>query len=308
MNNTFQNTNYYNDINAAYNAGVSKDTGTRDNLIKNLNNALSDSCEKYTKNPNVVKKVNSEGEVTDVEFDLEASIGKYKNNIEFSNSVREQLIQDEEEYFVTKYGSIVYEYLLRQRALYNQEMSDANTQSSCSSVSGTSNGPNTGVDGDNNYPDTTPGSGTTSSSAFGTYDSEGNFIDSPSLCNDTGLSFYNRFSKYLSIPQSDVINRKIDYRETEHEFLMKINSLLNWIYYSLFALMIILLIGGKNVEIQSRAPIYIFLALLPLLYPYFFKILFSIYNYFTITPNIHGPKNAFLDINGETNIVDAYDN
>lgn len=302
MNNTFQNTNYYNDINAAYNAGVSKDTGTRDNLIKNLNNALSDSCEKYTKNPNVVKKVNSEGEVTDVDIDLEASIGKYKNNIEFSNSVREQLIQDEEEYFVNRYGNVVYEYLLKQRAVYNQTMDNT---SALNPEVGT-------VTEDNQSSSQSYGQSSNQSSdqssACGSYDSEGNFIENPALCNDTGISFYNRFSKYLTIPQSEVINRKIDYRESEHEFLMKINSILNWVYYSLFGLMIILLIGGKNLEIKQRAHIYIFLAILPLLYPYFFKILFSIYNYFTITPNIHGPKNAFLDTNGETSIVDAYNN
>jgi hypothetical protein len=282
----------------AYEAGISKDTGARDSLVKNLSSSLRDSCKTYTTNPSVVNNAISRNGAA-LMVDLDQYSGKYRNDIEFQNSLKAQLLADEETYFVNKYGSVVYQYLKNKR---DQLISQWDTSSSQSSTS-------------NNCTKPSPGKTTvinritnsTKTVVKGYYDDNGNFVESPEIVDeDNGLDFYNMFSKYLPFADPDVINRKIEYRETEHDFLMKLNSIMNGIYYILFVIMIILLMGGNNLQLKQRAPIYIFLLLLPLLYPYFFKLLNFIYNYFTNNKSIHGPKNAFLDTDGERNLIDAY--
>lgn len=300
MNNTFQNTNYYNDIMNAYNAGISNNTVLRDNLIRNLNNSLNDSCKAYTTNPNIITNIDP---VSGAEFeiDLDSYIGKYKNNIEFSNSLREQLLRDEETYFVNRYGSNLYNYLIVQREQHISQLdSSANI-----SLQNTICENNTSSERIITLPGRNP-SLNPNSPICGSIDPSGNFIETPELCNDNAVDFYKKFSKYLPYINPDTTIRKIEYRDTEHDFLMKINSLINIAYYILFIFMIILLIGGKKLELSQRAPIYIFLLLLPLLYPYFYQLLYHIYKYFTDNPNIHGPKNAFLDTNEENSLIDAY--
>jgi hypothetical protein len=302
MNNTFQNTNYYNDIMKAYDAGIKNDTTSRDNLIKNLSNALSDSCKTYTSNPNVVSNVGrTSGTIPYI--DLEHYFGKYRNDIEFQNSLKEQLLADEETYFVNKYGAVVYKYLTDRRAsLFSQlnastSVSRSQTsQSSCSQLPSGRSQISNRITNTNNTP------------ISGYYDENGLFVESSTLCSDNALSFYNMFSKYLPYSEADATNRKIEYRETEHDFLMKINSIMNIIYYILFVIMIFLLIGGNNLQLKERFPIYLILLFLPFLYPYIFKLIYYTYNYITESKNIHGPKNAFLDSNGESNFIDAYNN
>lgn len=299
MNNTFQDTNYYNDIMKAYEAGVSKDTGTRDALVKNLSSSLKDSCKTYTTNPSVVNNAIARSGGAAL-INLEEYYGKYRNDIEFQNSLRSQLIADEETYFVNKYGSVVYNYLTTKRqqimSQWDASAAQTSTSSNCNSTlpAGRTQVANKITNSTNTI-------------VKGYYDDNGNFVESPEIVDENnGLDFYNMFSKYLPFADPDVINRKIEYRETEHDFLMKINSIMNGVYYILFVIMIILLAGGNNLQLKQRAPIYIFLALLPLLYPYFFKLLNFVYKYFTDNKNIHGPKNAFLDTDGERNIIDAY--
>jgi hypothetical protein len=300
MNNTFQNTNYYNDIMKAYDAGLSKDTETRDNLVEHLGNSLNDSCKAYTSNPNVVNNAISKRNAASL-VDLNQYSGKYRNDIEFQNSLKSQLISDEETYFVNKYGSVVYKYLTDKR---EQIMSQWDTEQSQTQTT-------------TNCPQTTPGRSTVSNRVTtgknkivrGYYDENGDFAESPEIVDENnGLEFYNMFSKYLPFIDPDVTNRKIEYRSSEHDFLMKINSIMNGMYYILFVIMIILLAGGNNLQLKQRSPIYIGLAILPFIYPYFYKLLNYIYGYFTNNKNIHGPKNAFLDTDGEKNLVDAYNN
>lgn len=298
MGNTFQDTNYYNDIMKAYEAGLAKDTDSRDSLILNLNNSLKDSCKNYKVNPNLITGIDSKTGA-EINIDLDFYIGKYKNNIEFSNSLKEQLLADEETYFVNKYGYNVYEYLLSKRREYITTL-DENFDTTYCSQRNQSSAPN-------DCPSITSRiTSSTNTTVTGYYDDNGTFIESQPLCTDNGLKYYDMLSKYLPFVNSEVTNRKIDYREAEHEFLMKINSIVNIIYYILFIVMVILLVGGNNLQLQKRAPFYIFLLFLPFLYSYFFKFLQYAYNYFTINTNLHGPKNAFLDTNGENSIIDAY--
>lgn len=70
--------------------------------------------------------------------------------------------------------------------------------------------------------------------------------------------------------------------------------------------MIVLLIGSNKLDIRKNYHYYIFLVIVPILYPYFFKILNYFYKYLTNANPIHGPKNAFVDTNGETSLLDAY--
>ncbi len=304
MNNTFQNTNFYNSIMTAYEAGKSDDVNSRDALIRNLNSSLNDSCKTYVTDPNIVSNVLNRENPNEY-INLEMYLGKYKNDIEFQNSVREQILADEETYFVNKYGSAFYKALTDKRSEMMATM-DANTSTCPSGTASTNSSANT-----SQCPQITPSTCPSSiiiHDLSGNYDSSGNFIPNPSLNNEIKAQFYNLFSKYLPVLQPDVDNRKIEYRETEHDFLTRVNTLVNSLYYILFILMFIILIGGNNLQWKERAPIYIFLFLLPFLYPYFFRMLRFSYNYITNSPEIHGPKNAFLDTNGENNIIDAYNN
>jgi hypothetical protein len=306
MNNTFQNTNYYNDIIKAYTAGITNDTNTRDTLIRNLNTSLKDSCKTYTSNPNVISQINP---ITGNEMivDLDSYSGKYRNDIEFQNSLREQLIADEETYFVNKYDANLYQYLITKRNAYFSNL-DSTLSKTSTVTSNCKNTVSSGVSVVRNPSTPNTITNNRNKAVIGYYNNDGNFVESPNKCNDpsAGIDFYKMFSKYLPYADPDLINRKIEYRETEHDFLMKINSLMTGIYYVLFIVMIILLIGGNNLNLTQRAPIYIGLLLLPLLYPYIFKLLTFIYNYLTNNKNIHGPKNAFIDSNGEDEMLDSY--
>jgi hypothetical protein len=307
MNNTFQNTNYYNDIIQAYDAGVSNNTTIKDNLIRNLNNSLQNSCKTYASNPNIITSIDPVTGKT-IDIDLDSYIGKYRNNIEFSNSLREQLLADEEVYFVNKYGSAFYNYLITKRKEYLDSL-DVSSNVNTEQCTNTETIRTYIRDASGNITETTQSNYIPGNNNSGNNDSSGNYFQSQEQCNnDNGLQYYDMFSKYIPHIDPNVINRKIEYREKEHDFLMKINSIMNIVYYILFFLMIILLIGGNNLQFSQRYIFYLFLLILPFLYPYVFKILSYLYNYFTDIKNIHGPKNAFLDTNGEYNLVDAYNN
>jgi hypothetical protein len=103
--------------------------------------------------------------------------------------------------------------------------------------------------------------------------------------------------KYIPEYDSNTIYREIEYRNKEYERLYKINYYLNILYYCGFVLLIIILITSGNLFIRERFVVYIFLGILPFLYPWVFRLVRKLYNYFNPPSQYSGPKNAFIDTN-----------
>ena len=102
----------------------------------------------------------------------------------------------------------------------------------------------------------------------------------------TNLKKQNKTSEYFY--------EKIKYRDIEHEQLANKNKLLDILFYSLFFSFIIIIVCTRNIN-REHFLIYIFIGLIPFIYPLLFKYIKYLFNY--ISNKSHGPKNAFIDIN-----------
>ena len=109
-----------------------------------------------------------------------------------------------------------------------------------------------------------------------------------------------------STPNSDVYNtivRKIDYREIEYNKLKIINSIINIVYYIVLILLFALLFSENNLLLKERFLFYIFLILLPYLYPWIYILTKKIWASLFPDTLTQGPTNAFLN-NIDTNFPD----
>ena len=91
-----------------------------------------------------------------------------------------------------------------------------------------------------------------------------------------------------------IIYEKINYREKEHEKLHKINNTLNILFYCFYVAFLIIIVCTGNTK-REQFLIYLFVGLIPIIYPYLFKLASYIVNSFS--SDSHGPKNAFININ-----------
>jgi hypothetical protein len=107
----------------------------------------------------------------------------------------------------------------------------------------------------------------------------------------------NVIDKYIPEYDSNTIYREIEYRDKEYERLYKINYYLNILYYCLYVILIILLFTSDRLFLDNRITLYIFLAVLPFLYPWAFLLFRRIYKYLNPPTQYTGPKNAFIDTN-----------
>jgi hypothetical protein len=262
----FTDTKSYAAFKDGYNAGLARDEQSKDRILSRANDALYDDCKKYNRisskninyfTPPVIKRVGTE--------DL---FVLYKNDVEFTNSFREQVLKDERAYFEKKYSKPVYLYLLDKRTKYN-DANDAPPKSDPRLC-----------------PTSTTNSGTDISGGGGVKDK----------CDSTFQTLYDKLTQYYPYVSSDTIYRKIEYRDTEHQLLMTFNHFINIIYYVLLFIMVILLASSNRLLIKERFLIYFLLVLLPFLYPYLFNIGKKIFNSLFISKPIHGPKNAFVEI------------
>jgi hypothetical protein len=107
----------------------------------------------------------------------------------------------------------------------------------------------------------------------------------------------NRLSNSMSFlnqnESSNVIYEKIEYRNIEHEKLYNINKLIDVLFYSFYFAFVLIMICIGNTK-KEYFLIYLFVGLIPFIYPFMFKFLLYINKY--LTYNVHGPKNAFVDI------------
>ena len=257
-----------------YNAGIARDEQAKDRALSRADDALYDDCKDYNKSssskdidyfaPPIVKKVGTE--------DL---FILYKNDVEFSNSFREQVLQDERNYFEKKYSKAVYRYLLDKRTKFNDD-TDATFKLDLSSCP------------------ICPTTGTKVSGGGG-----------KDKCESSFKTLYDKLTQYYPYVSSDTTYRKIEYRGTEHDFLMTINTFINIIYYVLLFVMVILLASSNRLLIKERFLVYLLLLLLPFLYPYIYSFCKKIFNSLFISKPIHGPKNAFVELPPPN--IDAFD-
>jgi chromosome segregation ATPase len=105
----------------------------------------------------------------------------------------------------------------------------------------------------------------------------------------------NNLFRYLNKENiSDVIYEKIEYRDIEHEKLYNRNKILDVLFYSFYFAFILIMICTGNIK-REYFLIYLFVGLIPFIYPFIFKLLLYLMKY--LSSKVHGPKNAFVDIN-----------
>jgi len=190
----------------------------------------------------------------------------YRNDIEFVNSFSEQVLADEATYFTAKYGRVVYDFLLAQRNEYILESNRATNVKLCLSCP---------------------------------KDASGSTVDASNCTNTNGQDkeneMFNFLEKYSPLQNADTTFKKIEYRDESHQFISKINNLLTKIYFCILFVMFVLLAMSKRLFLKERAVTYIFLIVLPFIFPYLFEMLKKVYKYYFPGSPSYGPKNAFLE-------------
>ena len=107
-------------------------------------------------------------------------------------------------------------------------------------------------------------------------------------------SSLNNLFSYLKTQNvnPDVLYEKVNYREIEHEKIFNINNALDILYYSFYFSFLLIMICMGNVK-REHFLIYLFVGLIPIIYPFLFKFGKIFIEY--LSPPLHGPKNAFVD-------------
>jgi len=112
-------------------------------------------------------------------------------------------------------------------------------------------------------------------------------------------------SMWLSGTDPKTTYRKIEYRSAEQETLSTLNQYVTFTYYVAFGVLIMLLATSGNLFLQERFLAYLFLLMLPVIYPFIFSWTYRTVSAWMTPDPTHGPKNAFLDSKPST--MDAYD-
>lgn len=109
------------------------------------------------------------------------------------------------------------------------------------------------------------------------------------------INEYKKKYFYTPIDESDTNFRKVEYRTEEHEKLRLVNRIINIVYYACIILLFMLLYTNDTLYLKDRYILYIFLLILPYLYPWIWMLGNKLKN--LIMPDISytGPKNAFID-------------
>jgi chromosome segregation ATPase len=110
---------------------------------------------------------------------------------------------------------------------------------------------------------------------------------------DTSLNYLFTNLKKQSL-SSDVIYDKIDHRDREHEHLYNRNKIFDILFYCFYCSFLLIMICTQNIQ-REYFLIYLFVGLIPFIYPFVFKWILYLIKY--LSTDIHGPKNAFVDIN-----------
>ena len=126
----------------------------------------------------------------------------------------------------------------------------------------------------------------------------GNIVDNNqnllNLSEKTDISLNYLFSYLKKNLSSDVIYDKIESRDREHEHLYNKNKLFDILFYCFYFSFLLIMISTQNIK-REHFLIYLFVGLIPFIYPFLFKWVLYLIRY--LSNDTHGPKNAFIDIN-----------
>jgi len=122
------------------------------------------------------------------------------------------------------------------------------------------------------------------------------------LLNETTMSSY--LNTYLPSYDANPIYKQIEYTNDEFIFLQKVNFYINLAYYIFFTIFILLLISSNNLYLGERFILYIFLAILPVLYPWVYIIFRNIWRTLFPVVDYGGPK----QIDTNTNTITMFSN
>ena len=175
---------------------------------------------------------------------LQESLRDYQAILQQQTTQTGLLLSEESEYFIRKYGARIYKKLLDQRYRYIEDTTneyDEFSENTYSMILETIN---------DIYK-----SKTIDADAFGYL--------------NTYLPSFDANSSY----------RKIDYTNEESALLSRVNYYINILYYIVFSILILLLASSNRLYFRERFVIYIFLAILPYLFPWMFIITKKLWRY-----------------------------
>lgn len=215
----------------------------------------------------------------------------YILKVESGNEFVNKLKQIEKKFFTSKYGERLYNHLLSKRDLYEDEIVQRIAEhygiirSSESSPSFDRSHAEVMENIDrqmqlNNallsFKNTNVGEGITSALSY--FEDELRSIYGENATND----------------------RRVEYRGDEINKLSSWNRFFTLIYFIVFAMILVMKMLNKNLDLKANAVTYIIIILFPIIiFPITFSILYRIFmsSYRMIDVKKHGPKNAFLDNN-----------
>ena len=122
---------------------------------------------------------------------------------------------------------------------------------------------------------------------------------------EKGGEMSDLLTNYLPINNAQTTYEKVEYRDEEHHKLKSINRIINIVYYCGVVVLLLLLYTENNLLISERYPLYIFLILLPYLYPWIYKFTGKIWGFIVPVFDYTGPKNAFIDTMPKQNTYDV---
>lgn len=191
-----------------------------------------------------------------------ANLGeKYSKLVESGNVYPNELLSIESNYFLSKYGSAIYNNLLKQRNSYLVEPKPFPSDFDLS------------------------------------YNMIIQNLNTLTQNNNANNGTIDILNTYLPSFDSNTIYKEIEYRDIEYIRLYQINYVINIIYYIGFTLLLLLLFSSNNLLFKERFLLYLCLAILPFLYPWIFLISRKLWNYMSPSIIYNGPKNAFIDTN-----------
>jgi hypothetical protein len=127
-------------------------------------------------------------------------------------------------------------------------------------------------------------------------------LNQPYVTN--GDNLVAMLSKYIPKSNADATYTKIQYRDVEYSKLKNINTIINGVYYFGVIFLFILLFTSNNFYLKERFMFYIFLILLPFLYPWLYLYVTKIWRFLFPVSLLSGPKNAFIDESTQPNVYD----
>lgn len=219
----------------------------------------------------------------------------YRLKVESGNNYVDKLLNIEKDYFETKYGEKIYNYLKSKRDEYINQQESQKCDAYFDQLSASESGFNAA-----NVPSL-----------------DSNFISSMITDISQGIQFYKNSEKvdsseilnkyknatsYLKSNLDDIYSkssttsRKIEYRNEELININYVNNLLTLLYYVIVLVYIVVAVVSNSLNIGQNFVFYAFVLLFPIyIYPLIFRLLQYIYNTLTNTMDHRGPKTAFIN-------------